>query len=234
MTGQQQPKYAAMVPESIQTPDVVESSRLGHLEFFDGMPSDETVRKVYDQLDFSRAVETFLTGCPAASNRRLPPGHEGGRDGHLQHGHPRAAVRRADSLADPQHHDRLLRAPDQRRGRADGHRGPARCPRAGRRRLLPLGHRRRLHRSRPRPTWQVPVPPAGARRRGPARLSRRPDAHLPPLAADACLRGRWGPREDCGPRQEALAPVPVGGSGEPARAALRGPERVAVQHNPRQ
>ena len=61
------PKYAAKVPESIQTPDVVETSRLGRLEFFDGMPSDETVRKVYDQLDFSRGVETFLTGCPAAS-----------------------------------------------------------------------------------------------------------------------------------------------------------------------
>ena len=67
MTAQQQPKYAAKVPESIQTPDVVETSRLGRLEFFDGMPSDETVRKVYDQLDFSRGVETFLTGCPAAS-----------------------------------------------------------------------------------------------------------------------------------------------------------------------
>ena len=46
------PKYAAKVPESMQTPDVVETSRLGRLEFFDGMPSDETVRKVYDQLDF--------------------------------------------------------------------------------------------------------------------------------------------------------------------------------------
>jgi len=67
MSAQQQPKYAAKVPESIQTPDVVETARLGRLEFFDGMPSDETVRKVYDQLDFSRAVETFLTGCPAAS-----------------------------------------------------------------------------------------------------------------------------------------------------------------------
>jgi len=43
------PKYAARVPESTQTPDVVETSRLGRLEFFDGMPSDETVRKVYDR-----------------------------------------------------------------------------------------------------------------------------------------------------------------------------------------
>ena len=66
-TSSQSPKFAANVPESIQTPDVVETERLGRLEFFDGMPSDETVRKVYDQLDFSRAVETFLTGCPAAS-----------------------------------------------------------------------------------------------------------------------------------------------------------------------
>ena len=61
------PTYAARVPESIRTPDVVETARLGRLAFFDRMPSDETVRKVYDQLDFSRGVETFLTGCPAAS-----------------------------------------------------------------------------------------------------------------------------------------------------------------------
>jgi hypothetical protein len=61
------PAYAASVPESIRTPDVVESGRLGRLEFFDGMPSTETVRKVYDQLDFSRGVESFLSGCPAAS-----------------------------------------------------------------------------------------------------------------------------------------------------------------------
>lgn len=67
MTTQQQPVYAAKAPELLRTPDVVGSSRLGRLEFFDGMPSDETVRKVYDQLDFVCGVETFLTGCPAAS-----------------------------------------------------------------------------------------------------------------------------------------------------------------------
>jgi len=67
LSAQQQPTYAAKVPESVMTPDVVETSRLGQLNFFDGMPSDETVQKVYDQLDFSRGVETFLTGCPATS-----------------------------------------------------------------------------------------------------------------------------------------------------------------------
>lgn len=61
------PKYSADVPESILTPDVVETEQLGTLQFFDGMPSDQTVRKVYANLDFSRGVETFLTGIPAVS-----------------------------------------------------------------------------------------------------------------------------------------------------------------------
>ena len=61
------PTYAADVPESVITPDVVMTERLGELNFFDGLPSDETVAKVYDQLDFARGVETFLTGIPAAS-----------------------------------------------------------------------------------------------------------------------------------------------------------------------
>ncbi|MBE9569664.1 MAG: DUF1254 domain-containing protein [Proteobacteria bacterium] len=38
---------------------------LGDLEFFDGMPSESTVRKAYDFLDFSRGVEAFLNGIPA-------------------------------------------------------------------------------------------------------------------------------------------------------------------------
>jgi len=60
-------KYAARVPENILTPDAVESHRLGELNFFDGLPSAETVEKVYDQLDFARGVEAFLSGIPAAS-----------------------------------------------------------------------------------------------------------------------------------------------------------------------
>jgi hypothetical protein len=34
MFAQQPPKYSAKVPESIQTPELVETSRLGRLEFF--------------------------------------------------------------------------------------------------------------------------------------------------------------------------------------------------------
>ncbi len=62
-----QPTFAAVVPESVTTPDRVSTERLGDLEFFDGMPSQATVEKVYDFLDFSRGAEAFLNGIPAAS-----------------------------------------------------------------------------------------------------------------------------------------------------------------------
>jgi hypothetical protein len=60
------PKYAANVPASIKTPDTVQT-RIGTLKFFDGLPDAQTVQRVYDNLDFSRGVETFLTCIPAAS-----------------------------------------------------------------------------------------------------------------------------------------------------------------------
>ena len=44
--AQQTPKYSADVPKSIQTPDVVKTERLGDLNFFDGLPSEETANKV--------------------------------------------------------------------------------------------------------------------------------------------------------------------------------------------
>jgi hypothetical protein len=64
--GQAAPTYEAKVPAYITTPDTVET-RIGTLKFFDGLPDSETVKKVYDNLDFSRGVETFLSGMPAAS-----------------------------------------------------------------------------------------------------------------------------------------------------------------------
>jgi hypothetical protein len=66
--GQGQPAstYAAKVPSYITTPDTVQT-RIGTLKSFDGLPDPETVQKVYDNLDFSRGVETFLSGIPAAS-----------------------------------------------------------------------------------------------------------------------------------------------------------------------
>ena len=72
--AQQQPKYAADVPDSILTPDLVKTERLGDLNFFDGLPSDETVQKVYDYLDTARGVDAFLNGMPAASTYCLLEG----------------------------------------------------------------------------------------------------------------------------------------------------------------
>ena len=63
----QKPKYAADVPKFLLTPDKVETNLLGELEFFDGMPSESTVKKTYDFLDLSRGVDAFLNGMPAAS-----------------------------------------------------------------------------------------------------------------------------------------------------------------------
>ncbi len=63
----QEPKFKANVPESVMTPDRVQTELLGDLEFFDGMPSKATVKKTYDFLDFSRGVDAFLNGIPAAS-----------------------------------------------------------------------------------------------------------------------------------------------------------------------
>ena len=60
------PNYNTHIPTKIMTPDKVET-RIGTLEFFDGIPTKETAALVYDNLDFLRGIETFLNGVPAAS-----------------------------------------------------------------------------------------------------------------------------------------------------------------------
>jgi len=62
-----EPKYKADVPSSLITPDKVQTELLGELTFRDGMPSEATVRKTYDFIDLSRAVDAFLNGIPATS-----------------------------------------------------------------------------------------------------------------------------------------------------------------------
>ncbi|HDH02705.1 MAG TPA: DUF1254 domain-containing protein, partial [Actinobacteria bacterium] len=68
------PGYNNKIPESIMTPDRVET-RIGTLEFFDGIPSVETAALLYDNLDFLRGVEAFLNGIPATSVEGLRLGH---------------------------------------------------------------------------------------------------------------------------------------------------------------
>jgi hypothetical protein len=67
-------------PPSITTPDVVES-RIGTLEFTDGMPSQETLDKVYDHLDFVHAFEAFVNTMQGVNLRAI---HQGLLDAGVQ------------------------------------------------------------------------------------------------------------------------------------------------------
>ena len=52
------------IPPGIESPDEVRT-RLGTLRFFDGFPDDATVRTLFDNLDFQRAVQAYLLALPA-------------------------------------------------------------------------------------------------------------------------------------------------------------------------
>jgi hypothetical protein len=62
------------VLKSISTPDKVETS-IGTLNFLDGAPTADTVRKVYDYIDTMRGVDAFLKGMQGASLRGLIEGN---------------------------------------------------------------------------------------------------------------------------------------------------------------
>lgn len=51
---------ATGLPDRVQTP-------LGTFDFFDGVPRPDTIRSLYDGLDFLRGVEVFLNAVPGAS-----------------------------------------------------------------------------------------------------------------------------------------------------------------------
>jgi hypothetical protein len=53
------PNFNTTIPDKIMTPDKV-STRLGSLEFFDGMPTDATAATLLDHLTFLRGVEFLL------------------------------------------------------------------------------------------------------------------------------------------------------------------------------
>ena len=56
---------------SITTPEQIQS-RLGALEFFDGVPTVDTVETVYDHLDFVHALNVFLDGYRRSLHVRAP------------------------------------------------------------------------------------------------------------------------------------------------------------------
>lgn len=62
--------------ESIAIPGKVETA-IGQLEFFDGVPNDATINKLYDNLDRMRAVEVYLNNQGAGSLNAMRKGNAG-------------------------------------------------------------------------------------------------------------------------------------------------------------
>ena len=84
-------KMTTEIPDGIATPDKLETS-LGTLTSFDGVPDEETTRKVYDNLALQRATQAFL---------QLVPDLLAQRDG-----------ARPDQVRPAEHHGAAFRGPD--------------------------------------------------------------------------------------------------------------------------
>ncbi len=61
-----------VLPVSAQSID----SRIGKLDFQSGYPTDETVQKLYEELDFQRAVQAYLWALPMASYGAMADAHK--------------------------------------------------------------------------------------------------------------------------------------------------------------
>jgi hypothetical protein len=72
-------KMTTETPEGIATPDVLNSSMLGDLNFFDGIPYPETAEKIYDFIDLNNAVNAYVNGIQIASMEAM-------KQGILEHG----------------------------------------------------------------------------------------------------------------------------------------------------
>jgi hypothetical protein len=143
------------IPPSITTPDKVES-RLGTLDFRDGMPSPATMAKVYDNLDFTHAVNAFMNtmqGVNLAAIRKgvLAVGVKDNEIGLF------SELMDAKSLFLTANADTVYFF-----GFIDLAKGPmvfetaAGCARRARRHVVALGHRFRLARPRSQPGRQIP------------------------------------------------------------------------------
>ena len=66
-------KTAADIPPGIAIPDEMDT-RLGKLTFVDGAPSADTVEKVFDNLDFTRALDAYLNGYQLVSLQAMYKG----------------------------------------------------------------------------------------------------------------------------------------------------------------
>ncbi len=85
-------KMTTPIPPGIATPNKLET-RLGTLTSFDGVPDKETTQKVYDNLDFQRAVQAYLNSIQIASMSAM-------RKGILKFGPANTTVLQFENLMD--------------------------------------------------------------------------------------------------------------------------------------
>ena len=75
-------KYSTPMPLGVATPNKLET-RIGTLNFFDGFPGQASTEKIYDNLDFQRAVQAYLLGAAGGEPGGQPRRHP--RDGAGEH-----------------------------------------------------------------------------------------------------------------------------------------------------
>ena len=66
LPGSLSPEQMREAIATLSSPDRVQSP-FGALDFFDGVPTPETVTTIYDALDLMRGIEVFLNAVPGAS-----------------------------------------------------------------------------------------------------------------------------------------------------------------------
>jgi len=59
-------KFSTPLPPGVASPDTVET-RFGALHFFDGVPDQASTEKIYDNLDYQRAVQAYLLALPVVN-----------------------------------------------------------------------------------------------------------------------------------------------------------------------
>jgi hypothetical protein len=64
--AQPTPGFNNKIPESILTPDTVET-KVGTLEFFDGIPDEKAAAALFANLDLNRGLQAILNGMPASN-----------------------------------------------------------------------------------------------------------------------------------------------------------------------
>ncbi len=226
-------ELAAEVLKRISTADRVES-RLGGLEFTDGAPSAKTVETLYDHLDYVHALNGFLTAFPAASTWAI----RRGLPRHRRQGQQRPDLLAVDGLvvAVPHRQRRHRLLPHDRRPerRSDGRRDAADGARNLRRHVVPVDHRLRPPRPRPRRRRQVPPRSPRLRRHAPGGwLLRRSLAHQPGPHARALVHGGQRSRADGGDHQVDAQGVPLR-AGWPGHQCRHAPPRWPATRTSRQ